>query len=337
MTTPTLEQIAQQLITTEKGILAADQPAVHLAGRLEALNQTPQDNTYRDWCNLLFSTPNLSDHVSGVIMHPQAVELSTDDGKSLVDVAKDNGIIPGISPSTGLVPLAGAPGEVIGGGLDGLRERFANYAKHGIRFSKWRTAIRIGEGIPSAYCIDANAYVLAQFAALSQEAGIVPIIEPEVELLGTHTAERCFEVTEWILNRTFEALYLHRVKLEGTILKANMVVSGADCPTQADVETVAELTVKVLRRAVPPAIPGVVFLSGGQTDLKATAHLNAMNVNGNNPWALTFSYARALQRAPLAAWLGKPETFADGQSALKHRAKMNALASVGRWSSDLEQ
>jgi fructose-bisphosphate aldolase, class I len=335
--TLTLEQIAQQLVISEKGVLAADQPAWHLAERLEALDQTPQDNTYRDWCNLLFSTPNLSDHVSGVIMHHEATELFTDDGKSLVDVVIDNDLIPGISPSTGLVPLAGAPGEVIGGGLDGLRERFAKYADMGIQFSKWRTAIRIGDGIPSGYCIDANAYVLAQFAALSQEAGIVPIIEPEVELVGSHTAEECFEATEWILNRTFDTLYQHRVKLEGTILKANMVVSGADCPTQADIDTVAELTVKVLRRAVPPAIPGVVFLSGGQTDYNATAHLNAMNVNGNNPWALTFSYARALQRAPLAAWLGNPETFAQGQDALKHRANMNALASVGRWSSDLEQ
>jgi len=334
--TLTLEQIAQKLVASEKGILAADQPDIHLAARLEALDQTPSDTSYRDWCNLLFSTPDLSDHVSGVIMHPQAVDLSTDDGKSLVDVVIDNGILPGISPSTGLVPLAGAPGEVIGGGLDGLRERFAGYAKLGIRFSKWRTAIRIGDGIPSSYCIDANAYVLAQFAALSQEAGIVPIVEPEVELIGTHTAERCFEITEWMLNRTFDALVQHRVNLEGTLLKANMVVSGADCPTQADVETVAGLTVKVLRRTVPPAIPGIVFLSGGQTDLNATAHLNAINAKPN-PWAVTFSYARALQRAPLAAWLGKPETFAQGQAALKHRAHMNALASVGRWSTDLEQ
>lgn len=336
MTTRTLEQIAQQLITSEKGILAADQPAWHLAERLEALNQTAQKNTYRDWCDLLFSTPDLNVHVSGIIMHPEAVDLATNDGKSLVNVIRDHDILPGISPSTGLVPLAGADGEVIGAGLDGLRERFEAYAKLGIRFSKWRTAIRIGDNIPSAYCIDANAYVLAQFAALSQEAGIVPIIEPEVELIGNHTVERCFEITEWVLNRTFDALYQHHVNLEGTLLKANMVVSGADCPTQADVETVADLTVKVLRRTVPPAIPGIVFLSGGQTDLNATAHLNAMNANTTNPWALTFSYARALQRAPLAAWLGNAQTVSQGQTALKQRAKMNALASVGRWSSDLE-
>ncbi|MDQ7034533.1 MAG: class I fructose-bisphosphate aldolase [Anaerolineae bacterium] len=320
----------------KKGILAADQPSWHLAERLEALNQPIQENTYRDWCHLLFSTPDLSAHVSGIIMHPEAVDLATDDGKSLVDVIRDHDIIAGISPSTGLVPLAGADGEVIGAGLDGLRERFATYAKLGIRFSKWRTAIRIGENIPSAYAIDANAYTLAQFAALSQEAGIVPIVEPEVELLGNHTIERCFEVTEWLLNRTFDALYQHGVQLEGTLLKANMVVSGADCPTQADVETVADLTVKVLRRTVPPAIRGIVFLSGGQTDLKATAHLNAMNANTTNPWAMTFSYARALQRAPLAAWLGNAQAVTQGQAALKHRANMNALASVGRWSTDLE-
>ncbi len=333
----TLADIAQTLITKQKGILAGDQPDWHLAERLKAHDITAGDNTYRDWCNLLFSTPNLSDDVSGIIMHPQATELSTEDGKSLVDVIIDNGIYPGISPSTGLVPLAGAEGEVVGEGLDGLRDRFAKYAEMGVKFSKWRTAIRIGDGIPSEYAISANAYVLAQFAALSQEAGIVPIVEPEVELLGDHTVETCFEVTEWLLKRTFEALYLHRVELEGTLLKANMVVSGKDCPTQADVETVADLTVNVLKRTVPPAIPGVVFLSGGQADDKATAHLNAMNANYDTPWALTFSYARALQRKPLEAWQDKADKFSAGQDALKHRAHMNALASVGEWSEDLEK
>lgn len=337
MATKTLEEIAQTLITDQKGILAADQPSVHLANRLEVLNTTAQDDTYRKWCELLFTTPELSTHVSGVIMHPSAVDLSTDDGNSLVDVVIDNGMIPGISPSTGLIPLAGAPGEVIAGGLDNLREGFQRYAAMGIGFSKWRAAIRIGDTIPTSYCINANAYILAQFAALSQEAGIVPIVEPEVELIGTHTIERCFEATEWMLKRTFEALYEHRVNLEATLLKANMVVSGADCPTQASIETVADMTVRVLRRAAPSAIPGVVFLSGGQTDLNATAHLNAMNANYSNPWKLTFSYARALQRAPLNAWRNNPHKVLDGQAALKHRANMNALASVGRWSPSLEQ
>lgn len=333
----TLADIAKYLVTKQKGILAADQPDTNLAGRLEDYNVQLGNNTYRDWCNLLYSTPNLSDDVSGIIMHPQATELSNDAGKSLVDVVIDSGIYPGISPSTGLVPLAGAEGEVVGGGLDGLRERFAKYAEMGIKFSKWRAAIRIGDGIPSEYCISANAYVLAQFAALSQEAGIVPIVEPEVELRGDHTIEECFDVTEWTLKRTFEALYLHRVELEGTLLKANMVVSGADCSTQADVDTVADMTVTVLKRCVPPALAGVVFLSGGQTDDKATAHLNAMNANHDVPWALTFSYARALQRAPLDAWQDKADQFSAGQDALKHRAHMNALASVGEWSEALEK
>lgn len=332
----TLADIAKTLVSKQKGILAADQPDTNLAGRLEDYDISLGEKTYRDWCNLLYSTPDLSDHVSGIIMHPQATELSTDDGKALIDVVKDSGMMPGISPSTGLVPLAGAEGEVVGGGLDGLRERFAKYAEMGVKFSKWRAAIRIGDGIPSEYCISANAYVLAQFAALSQEAGIVPIVEPEVELRGDHTIETCFEVTEWTLKRTFEALYLHRVELEGTLLKANMVVAGKDCPTQADVDTVADMTVQVLRRTVPPAIPGVVFLSGGQTDDKATAHLNAMNAKYDNPWALTFSYARALQRQPLDAWQADNDKFSAGQDALKHRAHMNALASVGEWSAALE-
>lgn len=336
MTTLTLQDTAQTLVTAKKGILAADQPGQHLAGRLEAYDIVAQDHTYRDWCALLFTTPELSQTVSGIIMHPEAVASSTDDGKPLAKVVRDHGMIPGISPSTGLIPLAGAPGEVIAGGLDGLRERLQTYAEMGIGFSKWRAAIRIGDGIPSQYCIDANAYILAQFAALSQEAGIVPIVEPEVELRGDHTIERCYEVTERVLNRTFQTLYEHRVQLDGVLLKANMVVSGEDCPTQADVETVAQMTVDVLKRTVPPIVPGVVFLSGGQTDLKATAHLNAMNAHYDVPWALTFSYARAMQRAPLAAWLGEAEKVRAGQDALAHRARMNALAAVGEWSADLE-
>ena len=332
----TLQATAQQLVASPKGIFAADQPSPHLAARLKALDVPAHDHTYRDWCELLFTTPDLSDTVSGIILTDEASNLTMSDGQPLVDAILARGMIPGISPSTGLIPLAGAPGEVVGSGLDGLRERLENYASRGIGFSKWRAAIRIRENIPSQYCIDANAYVLGQFAALSQEAGIVPIIEPEVELVGDHTIERCFEITEWVLNRTFQTIYQHRVQLEGTLLKASMVVSGADCPTQADVDTVAAMTVKVLRRTVPSALAGIVFLSGGQTDLNATAHLNAMNTGEALPWRLTFSYARALQRAPLEVWLGSPTNAPQAQLALAHRAKMNSLASIGQWSSALE-
>ena len=336
MTDNKLPTIARQLVASPKGIFAADQPSPHLAARLQALDVTANENTYRDWCELLFTTPNLSDHVSGVILTGEAADLTFSNGQPLLEAVIERGIIPGISPSTGLIPLAGAPGEVIGGGLDGLRERFADYARRGIGFSKWRAPLRISADTPSQYAIDANAYILGQFAALSQEAGIVPVIEPEVELVGDHTIERCFEVTEQVLHRTFETIYQHRVQPEGTLLKASMVVSGADCPTQADVETVAALTVQVLKRTVPSALGGVVFLSGGQTDLNATAHLNAMNTGDALPWRLTFSYARALQRASLDAWRDQAANVPQAQAALAHRAKMNSLASIGQWSPALE-
>ena len=332
----TMKETASQLVTAGKGILAADQPGWRLAERLKQQGSAADANSYRAWCELLFTAPQLSDDVSGIIMAAEAAHLDNDDGKPLVELVRERGMIPGISPSTGLVPLAGASSEVIGSGLDGLRERFSSYAQMGFGFSKWRAAIRIGADIPSEYAIAANAWVLAQFAALSQEAGIVPIIEPEVELAGNHTIERCFEVTECLLKHSFDALYLHRVELENVLVKANMVVAGADCPTPAGVDAVAELTVKALRRTVPPAIPGIVFLSGGQSDLKATAHLNAMNANYATPWALTFSYARALQRRPLAVWRSQPDNIPAAQAALKHRAKMNALASIGQWSQTLE-
>lgn len=336
MTAMTLKETANQLVTAGKGILAADQPVWRLMERLRQQGSAADGSSYRAWCELLFTAPQLSDEVSGVIMAEDAVHLDNGDGRPLVELVRERGMMPGISPSAGLVPLAGAKGEVIGSGLDGLRERFADYAKMGFGFSKWRAAIRIGDHIPSEYAMTANAWVLAQFAALSQEAGIVPIIEPEVELVGNHTIERCFEVTQALLKHSFDALYLHRVELEGALVKASMVVAGADCPTPADVDTVAELTVEALRRTVPPAIPGIVFLSGGQSDLKATAHLNAMNAGYETPWALTFSYARALQRQPLALWRSQADNIPAAQAALKHRAKMNALASIGKWSQTLE-
>ena len=329
-------EIAKQLVATGKGIMAADRPSPAFRQMLGAEGIATDEDSYRNWSELLFKTPQLNEAVSGIIMTDEQVRLSDDRGDSLLEQVIDRGIIPGISPFMGMVVLAGSAGETVGSGLDGLRERLAEYAGMGIGFSKWRAALRIGKGTPSAYAVEANAYVMAQVAALSLEAGIVPIVEPEVELVGEHTIERCFEVTEWVLARTFEALYLHRVELEGTLVKASMVLSGNRCPVQADVDTVAEQTIRVFRRQIPAAIPGIVFLSGGQSDYHATAHLNVMNANYDLPWALSFSYARALQREPMAIWRNRPENVPAAQAALYHRAKMNGLAAMGEWSEEME-
>ena len=332
-----LNKIANKLVASGKGIMAADRPSPAFNSLLQSEGIPVDADAYRNWSQLLFTTPNLNDSVSGIIMTDEQVRLRNDAGESLLEHVIDQGIIPGISPFKGMVVLAGSDGETVGSGLDGLRERLAEYAAMGVGFSKWRAALRIGPGTPSYYAIEANAYVMAQVAALSQEAGIVPIVEPEVELRGDHTIEQCFAVTEWVLSRTFEALYLHRVDLEGTLVKASMVLSGDECPDQADVDTVAEQTVKVFRRQIPSAIPGIVFLSGGQSDYHATARLNRMNADYDLPWKLSFSYARALQREPMAVWRNRPENVPAAQAALYHRAKMNGLASVGLWTEELEK
>lgn len=331
-----LNEIAKKLVAHGKGIMAADRPRAAFEQLLASEGIPVDEDAYRNWTQLLFTAPKLNAHVSGIIMTPEQARLRNAAGQLLVTGLIDQGMIPGISPFTGMVALAGSDGETVGSGLDGLRERLAEFAAIGIRFTKWRAAFQIGPGTPSYYAIEANAYVMAQVAALSQEAGLVPIVEPEVMLLGDHTIERCFAVTEWVLRRSFEALYVHRVDLEGTLVKASMVVSGKDCPQQADVDTVAEQTVKVFRRGIPAAIPGIVFLSGGQSDYHATAHLNAMTADYELPWKLSFSYARALQRAPMAIWGNRPENVAAAQAALCHRTKMNGLASLGLWTEELE-
>jgi len=331
-----LNDIANKLVTAGLGIMAADRPPPAFYDLLEAEGIAADEGAYRNWSELLFLAPGLNKHVSGIIMTDEQVRLRDSKGESLVEQVIQRGMIPGISPFKGMVVLARSAGETVGSGLDGLRERLAEYAEMGLGFSKWRAAFQIGPGTPSYYAIEANAYVMAQVAALSQEAGIVPIVEPEVMLWGDHTIERCFAVTEWVLSRTFEALYLHRVDLEGTLVKASMVLSGDKCAEQADVDAVAEQTVKVFRRGIPAAIPGIVFLSGGQSDYHATAHLNAMNAHYELPWKLSFSYARALQREPMAIWGNKPEKVAAAQTALLHRAKMNGLASLGLWKAALE-
>ncbi len=332
-----LNAIANQLVKPGKGIMAADRPSPAFRQMLKSEGIPDSRQSYRDWSQLLFTTANLNEHVSGIIMTDEQVRMADAHGEALLPQVIARGMIPGISPFKGMVVLAGTDGETVGSGLDGLRERLAEYAEMGIGFSKWRAALRIGPGTPSQYAIEANAYVMAQVAALSQEAGIVPIVEPEVELWGDHSIETCFEVTDYVLSRTFEALRLHRVDFAGTLVKASMVLSGHERAAQADIAAVAEQTVKVFRRQIPAAIPGIVFLSGGQSDYHATAHLNAMNANYDLPWKLSFSYARALQRRPMAIWRNLPENVGSAQAALRHRAKMNGLASVGLWAEELER
>ena len=331
-----LNDIAKKLVARGKGIMAADRPSPAFYDMLRGEGIDSDEDSYRNWSRLLFTAPGLHDSVSGIIMTDEQTRLKDEAGESLLRGVIERGIIPGISPFKSMVVLAGTESETVGSGLDGLRERLADYAEMGVGFSKWRAAFQIGPGTPSYYAIEANAYVMAQVAALSQEAGIVPVVEPEVMLLGDHTIDTCFAVTEWVLSRTFEALYLHRVDLEGALVKASMVLAGNECAEQADVAAVAEQTVKVFRRQIPAAIPGIVFLSGGQSDYHATAHLNEMNANYDLPWQLSFSYARALQREPMAIWRNRPENVPAAQAALLHRCRMNGLAATGEWTQALD-
>lgn len=336
--TETLESIAQAMVAPGKGILAADESSGTIKKRFDAINVASTEENRRDYRELLFRTEEaMKNHISGVILYDETIRQKAKDGTPLVDLIKKTGSIPGIKVDAGAKPMAGFPGETITEGLDGLGERLAEYYDLGARFAKWRAVIDIADGIPTNACIEANAEALARYAALCQQAKIVPIVEPEVLMDGAHTAERCFEVTEATLRAVFNRLALHKVNLEGTILKPNMIVSGKKCPTQASVEEVAERTIACFKRTVPAAIPGIVYLSGGQSDEVATAHLNAMNAIGGFPWKMSFSYGRALQAAPQKAWGGKPENVAAAQKAFLHRAKMNGLAALGDWESKLEK
>ncbi|MCG8505910.1 MAG: fructose-bisphosphate aldolase class I [Sphingomonadales bacterium] len=336
--TDSLASIAQAMVASGKGILAADESTGTIKKRFDSIDVDSTEANRRDYRELLFRTGAMADHISGVILFDETIRQKAEDGTPLVDLIKAAGAVPGIKVDKGAKALAGAPGEKVTEGLDGLRERLEEYHGLGARFAKWRAVITIGDHIPSPYCVDANAHALARYAALCQEADIVPIVEPEVLMDGPHTVDRCFEVTEFALKMLYARLFEHRVVLEGTILKPNMVVSGTECETQAGVEEVAEKTVRCLKRAVPAAVPGIVFLSGGQSDYDATAHLNAMNAGGYDlPWALSFSYGRALQAAPLKAWSGEAGNIPAAQAAFAHRARMNGLAATGGWSPDLEQ
>jgi len=339
MSVNSLEAVAKAMAAPGKGILAADESTGTIEKRLASIKVENTEDNRRAYRELLFSAKGLSQYISGVILYDETLRQKAANGTPFVDLLSNSGILPGIKVDTGAKDLALCPGETVTEGLDNLPKRCAEYVKLGAKFAKWRAVINIGKDIPSSTCIAANAHALARYAAICQSAGLVPIVEPEVLMDTDHTVERCEEVTEWTLNAVYEALYVNRVVLERTVLKPSMVVSGKGCPRQADVVEVAERTVRVLKRCVPAAVPGIVFLSGGQSDEFATEHLNAMNKRFAKelPWPLSFSYGRALQASPLKTWKGAPANVAAAQAALLHRARMNSLACSGRYSAELER
>ncbi|MGE5274410.1 MAG: class I fructose-bisphosphate aldolase [Verrucomicrobiota bacterium] len=331
-----LEQTAHALVAPGKGILAADESSGTIKKRFDSIGVESTEDTRRAYRDLLFTTEGAADYISGVILYDETIRQTALDGTPFPKLLEEQAIIPGIKVDLGAKDLAGAPGEKVTEGLDGLRERFAEYVGLGARFAKWRAVITIGDGIPSEYCLWTNAHALARYAALSQEAGLVPIVEPEVLMDGDHSIDTSFDVTSRTLHAVFTELRDQRVHFEQMLLKPNMVLSGYDAAARAGVQDVAELTVRCFRRHVPAAVPGIVFLSGGQTDEDATAHLNAMNATGPHPWELSFSYGRALQAPALKAWAGDESNVAAGRAAYLHRAKMNGLARSGSYSPELE-
>ena len=333
-----LNKVANAMVQPGKGILAADESSSTIQKRFDAIGVESTADNRRDYRELLFrSTKAMKSYVSGVILFDETLRQSAKDGTPLVKLIEQAGAVPGIKVDAGAKPMPFCPGETVTEGLDGLAGRLKEYYGLGARFAKWRAVIDIGDGKPSYACILANAHALARYAALCQEADIVPIVEPEVLMDGSHDIATCAQVTEWVLKEVYQQLYYQRVALEGTVLKPNMIVPGKKSGKPASVEQVAEETLRVLKRCVPVAVPGVAFLSGGQSDEEATAHLDAMNRIGGFPWKLTFSYGRALQAAPQKAWGGKAGNVAGAQAAFSHRAKMNGLASLGQWKRDLEK
>lgn len=333
-----LNKVAQAMVAPGKGILAADESSGTIKKRFDAIGVESTEENRRDYREMLFrSTDAMRQYISGVILYDETIWQNAKDGTPLVKLIEAAGAIPGIKVDEGTQALPMCPGELVTVGLDKLAERLKKYYERGARFAKWRAVIDIGSGIPSMTAIHVNAHALARYAALCQAAQIVPIVEPEVLMDGDHDIDRCHEVTSRVLNKTFQELRVQRVALEGMILKPNMAVSGKKCAKQVSVAEVAERTVRLLKACVPAAVPGIAFLSGGQSDEEATAHLDAMNRLGPLPWRLTFSYGRALQAAPQKAWSGKAGNVAAGQKAFIHRARMNALASRGEWTSALEK
>jgi fructose-bisphosphate aldolase class I len=338
MSTQELQTTGKAMVAKGKGILAMDESNATCGKRFIKIGIENTVENRRAYRELLLTTPGLADYISGVILYDETIHQSTSDGTPFTQLLKRVGIMPGIKVDTGTKNLAGSPGEMVTEGLDGLRERLAEYKAMGARFAKWRAVITIGGGIPTRSCYEANAHALARYAALCQEAGIVPIVEPEVLIDGDHTIERCYTVTEQTLRTVFSQLAAQRVAFDGMILKASMVISGKECAQQASVHQVAEQTVRCLLNTVPASVAGVAFLSGGQTNEKATAHLNAMNATYKNlPWPLTFSYARALQQPALEAWKGRAENVSAAQKLLHHRAGLNSAAALGGYSEKMEK
>ena len=339
MNVPELIDTARTLVADDKGLLAMDESNPTCNKRFAAIGIPQTEEARRAWRELIVTTSGLSEFISGAILYDETIRQQKQDGTPLVKVITDAGIIPGIKVDTGARDMAGHPGEKITEGLDGLRERLAEYVQMGARFAKWRAVIAVGAGIPSRGCIEANAQALARYAALCQEAGLVPVVEPEVLMDGEHTLERCREVTEEVLRTVFVQLYTQRVVLEGMILKSNMVLPGLTCPRQEAVDEVADVTVRCLLRAVPAAVPGIAFLSGGQSAEMASARLNAMNVRFKSrlPWALAFSFARAIQQPALEIWQGEEANVKAAQQALLHRARCNRAARRGEYNAAMEK
>ncbi len=331
-----LASTAKALVAPGKGILAADESFPTIEKRFKSINLESTEESRRDYREMLFTTNGIGEFISGVILFDETIRQTSSDGRPFAEVLTSQGIIPGIKVDTGAKPLARFPEEKITEGLDGLRARLEEYSHLGARFAKWRAVISIGDNTPTRFCMVANAHALARYAALVQEAGLVPIIEPEVLMDGYHTIDRCEQVTTWVLSNVYTELIEHRVELEGTLLKPNMVLSGKGCPEQAGVTEVAGATVRTLERTVPVAVPGIVFLSGGQSSEVATAHLSAMNSLGRHPWELSFSYGRALQDAALKAWQGQATNVSDAQETFYHRARCNGAARTGSYTPAME-
>ncbi len=331
-----LNAVARAMVAPGKGILAADESFPTIKKRFDAIDTESTEANRQLYREMLFTTPDVAQYIGGVILFDETLRQSCRDGTPFARYLAERGMIPGIKVDKGAKALAGFPGEKVTEGLDGLRERLAEYKELGARFAKWRAVIDIGAGIPTDFCLHANAHALARYAALCQEAGIVPIVEPEVLMDGDHNIERCETVTNQALQQVFEQLAAHKVALDGMILKPNMVIAGKKCAQQASVQEVAEATVRSLTAHVPEQVPGIAFLSGGQSAAEATAHLNAMNQLGSHPWELSFSYGRALQAPALAAWQGRTENYAAGQAAFGLRARLNGLARSGRYEAAME-